>query len=87
MFFVGGLPALLTLFIRARSEGKPASVARLRRATDWSSLPRGRYFQPLEAVPLSGAADGHDEFMSHGTQDMYPTFLQQQRTLPAQHGA
>src|SRR5262245_24710211 len=71
MFFVGGLPALLALFIRARVK---ESEAWHEHRTDWAtyrkSLPRfWRRF--LYLVVLMAMMN----FMSHGTQDMYPTLL------------
>lgn len=77
LFFVGGLPALLTLFIRSKvkeSEAWAATAA----GTDWSSywrsvLSNWRRFVYL--VALMAAMN----FISHGTQDLYPTFLEVQR--------
>jgi SHS family lactate transporter-like MFS transporter len=74
MFFLGGLPALLSLFIRARVK---ESAAWHEHRTDWAtyrkSLPafwkRFAYLVVLMAMM---------NFMSHGTQDMQPTML---RTL------
>src|SRR5207247_5089545 len=77
LFFIGGLPALLTLFIRAKvEEPEPWRQSR----TDWSGYRRAllgnaRLF--LYLVLLMALMN----FISHGTQDMYPTFLQQQRHL------
>ena len=75
MFFIGGLPALLTLFIRAKV--KETQAWRDSR-TDWptygrSVLQHWRLF--LYLVLLMTMMN----FMSHGTQDLYPTFLQRQR--------
>ena len=75
MFFIGGLPALLTLFIRAKV--KETQAWRDSR-TDWrtygrSILQQWRLF--LYLVLLMTMMN----FMSHGTQDLYPTFLQRQR--------
>lgn len=75
MFFLGGLPALLSLFIRARVK---ESDAWREHRTDWPTYrrslvqhwPRFLYLVLLMAMM---------NFMSHGTQDMYPTFLQKQR--------
>jgi SHS family lactate transporter-like MFS transporter len=75
MFFLGGAPALLTLFIRAKVK---ESEAWKEHRTDWTTYrrsiwqhwPRFLYIVLLMAMM---------NFMSHGTQDMYPTFLQQQR--------
>lgn len=77
MFFVGGLPALLTLFIRFKvkeSKAWQAGASHL----DWrtyrkSILRNGKRFGYL--VLLMALVN----FISHGTQDLYPTFLQSQR--------
>jgi SHS family lactate transporter-like MFS transporter len=75
MFFLGGAPALLSLFIRARVK---ESAAWHEHRVDWTTYrksiwkhwPRFLYLVLLMTMMT---------FMSHGTQDMYPTFLQQQR--------
>jgi SHS family lactate transporter-like MFS transporter len=75
LFFLGGLPALLSLFIRAKvKEPKAWHEHRL----DWPTYRRSifqhwRRFLYLVLLMTMMA------FMSHGTQDMYPTFLQRQR--------
>jgi MFS transporter, SHS family, lactate transporter len=71
MFFLGGLPALLSLFIRSRVK-EPAAWHEHR--TDWETYRRSlpqfwRRF--LYLVLLMTMMN----FMSHGTQDMYPTLL------------
>lgn len=75
MFFVGALPALLTLFICAKvKESEAWHQAR----TDWPSYRRaiyGNWKLFLYLVTLMSMMT----FISHGTQDMYPTFLQRQR--------
>ena len=78
MFFLGGLPALLTLFIRAKVKESEAwkSVAAAR--TNW-----GDYFQLVKAnwkrLAYLIVSVAMLTFISHGTQDLYPTFLQRQR--------
>ncbi len=75
LFFIGGLPALLSLFVRAKVR---ETEAWHRSRTDWASyrraiarhLPLFAYLVLLMAVM---------NFISHGTQDLYPTFLQRQR--------
>src|SRR5262249_31713488 len=71
MFFLGGLPALLSLFIRMRVK---ESEAWHEHRTDWAEYRQivfrnGRRF--LYLVLLMTMMN----FMSHGTQDMYPTLL------------
>lgn len=71
MFFIGGLPALLSLFIRAKVK---ESDAWHEHRTDWATYrrsitshwPRFAYLVLLMTMM---------NFMSHGTQDMYPTLL------------
>jgi MFS transporter, SHS family, lactate transporter len=75
LFFVGGLPALLSLFIRAKV--KESEAWRSTR-TDWStywSVVRRNSRRFLYLVLLMTMMN----FMSHGTQDLYPTFLSKQR--------
>ena len=77
MFFIGGLPALLTLFIRSKvkeSKAWEATASHLDWRTYWKSIFRnGKRFGYL--VLLMALVN----FISHGTQDLYPTFLQSQR--------
>jgi SHS family lactate transporter-like MFS transporter len=73
MFLLGGLPALLAVFIRVRV--KESEVWEKTRARDWSHLGRSivsnwKIF--LYIVLLMTFMN----LSSHGTQDMYPTFLQ-----------
>jgi MFS transporter, SHS family, lactate transporter len=83
LFFVGGLPALLTLYIRAkvpespaweRTRPKPAAIWRAIRA----NLGAFAYLVVLMTMM---------SLVSHGTQDMYPTFLQRERGLAPRHVA
>lgn len=72
MFFVGGAPALLAVFIRFFV--RESEVWQRSKAESWSQLGRGLvshwklwiYLTLLMAMM---------NFSSHGTQDMYPTFL------------
>jgi len=75
LFFVGGLPALLSLFIRAKvKESEAWHSTRTDWTTYWAIVRRnGRRF--LYLVLLMTMMN----FMSHGTQDLYPTFLSKQR--------
>ncbi|MFZ0638396.1 MAG: MFS transporter [Candidatus Acidiferrales bacterium] len=77
MFFIGGLPALLTLFIRFKvkeSAAWAATSSRLDWRAYWRSIYRNwRRF--LYLVLLMALMN----FISHGTQDLYPAFLQLQR--------
>jgi SHS family lactate transporter-like MFS transporter len=74
LFFVGGLPALLTLFVRAKVK-EPEAWHRSR--TDWKSYRRaifGNWRRFAYLIVLMAMVN----FISHGTQDMYPTYLQHQ---------
>jgi len=77
MFFLGGAPALLTLYIRAKV---PESEAWERTRPDMKRISRAirdnlKLF--LYLCVLMTAMN----FVSHGTQDMYPTFLEKDRGL------
>jgi SHS family lactate transporter-like MFS transporter len=71
MFFIGGIPALLSLFIRARVK---ESEAWHEHRTDWHTYRTtiGRHWRRFLYLVILMAAMN---FMSHGTQDMYPTLL------------
>lgn len=73
LFFIGGLPALLTIYVR--SQVTESEVWLKTKHADWSSLGRTivshwRLFLYLLLLMTMM------NFVSHGTQDMYPTFLQ-----------
>jgi SHS family lactate transporter-like MFS transporter len=73
MFFIGGLPALLALFVRFRV--KESEVWKKSRHETWSGLGRAimshwKLFLYITFLMMMM------NFVSHGTQDMYPTFLQ-----------
>ena len=75
MFFIGGAPALLSLFVRMKVK---ESEAWREHRKDWlayksSIMPHWRKF--LYVVLLMTMMN----FVSHGTQDLYPTFLLRQR--------
>jgi SHS family lactate transporter-like MFS transporter len=78
LFFIGGLPALLTLFIRFRVKESETWKATARERTDWRGYARAVMAngKRLAYLTLFMAMMG---FTSHGTQDLFPTFLQQQR--------
>ncbi len=76
MFFIGGLPALLALFVRMRV--KESAVWEKTRHATWTALGHAivaewRLFLYLTALMTMMV------FVSHGTQDMYPTFLKLER--------
>ena len=78
MFVVGVLPALLVLFIRRNVEESPAwERMRSRPRQPLGTLVRNHWGLFIYIVLLMTAFN----FFSHGTQDLYPTFLQTQRKL------
>ena len=76
MFFLGGLPALLTLFIR--SKVKETEAWKSHKSKDWKeygNAVKKHWKLFLYLVLLMSMMN----LISHGTQDLYPTFLQQQK--------
>ena len=73
LFFIGGLPALLTLYVRFGV--KESEVWERTRHATWGELGRGivSHWRTFLYLTLLMAMMN---FASHGTQDMYPTFLQ-----------
>jgi SHS family lactate transporter-like MFS transporter len=76
LFFIGGLPALLALFVRARV--RESDVWRETRHHDWSGLGRAIASNWKLFVYLT-ILMAMMNMVSHGTQDMYPTFLERDR--------
>jgi SHS family lactate transporter-like MFS transporter len=76
MFFIGGLPALLSLFVRARV--KESDAWHEHKLADWSSY-RNAVMQNWKLFAYLVLLIAIMAMMSHGTQDMYPTFLKEQR--------
>ena len=75
MFFVGVAPALLVFLIRLRVEESPAHLAGAGRARANPISEIARHWKiALYLIVLMTAFN----FLSHGTQDQYPTFLQKQ---------
>jgi SHS family lactate transporter-like MFS transporter len=73
LFFLGGLPALLALFVRFRV--KESEVWEKSKQESWGHLGasiKGHWKLFLYMTVLMAGMN----FASHGTQDMYPTFLQ-----------
>jgi MFS transporter, SHS family, lactate transporter len=73
LFFIGGLPALLALFVRARV--RESEVWRETRHDNWSGLGRAIAANWKLFVYLT-ILMAMMNMVSHGTQDMYPTFLE-----------
>jgi len=75
LFFIGGVPALLALYVRIHV--KESEVWKKTRHESWGNLGRGiashwKLFIYLTLLMMMM------NFVSHGTQDMYPTFLERQ---------
>lgn len=72
LFFLGGVPALLALFVRFRV--KESEVWQKSKRESWGQLGRAlpRHWKLFLYLVLLMAGMN---FCSHGTQDMYPTFL------------
>ncbi len=76
MFMVGAAPALLVLYIRSNVDESPVFLARAQqvRRPNLASVLKANAGRFAFAVVLMGAFN----FFSHGTQDLYPTFLREQ---------
>jgi SHS family lactate transporter-like MFS transporter len=80
MFMVGVLPALLVLYVRTKVEESPAwleSEHKNKGQQMWSTIAE-RWPLFIYMIVLMTAFN----FFSHGTQDLYPTFLQVQHKFP-----
>ena len=80
LFIVGALPALLVIYIRARVPESPAWSRPESTTNFWSNIVvilKQHWLLFLYLVLLMTAFNA----MSHGTQDMYQTFLGEQRGL------
>ena len=76
MFFIGILPALFVLFIRSKVAESPTFEARRGQPHPGVLPVMAQHWKlVLYLVVLMTAMN----FLSHGTQDLYPTFLQKQR--------
>jgi MFS transporter, SHS family, lactate transporter len=73
MFFLGGLPAMLALFVRFRV--KESEVWEKSKGESWSQLGTALTKQWKLFIYMAVLMTGMN-LASHGTQDMYPTFLQ-----------
>jgi SHS family lactate transporter-like MFS transporter len=78
MFMVGALPGLLVLFIRRNVEESPAWQQRKGRPNGMGATIKGRWKLFVYIIILMTAFNS----FSHGTQDIYPTFLQVQHKFP-----
>jgi MFS transporter, SHS family, lactate transporter len=78
LFFIGGLPALLALFVRFAVQ--ESEVWQKNKAESWSHLGRGLLAHWPIFIYLVALMTMMN-LSSHGTQDLYPTFLQRYRGL------
>ncbi len=82
MFVVGAAPALLVLFIRsAVPESAVWRSAAVTRASSALSDLRQAFANNVALFAYAIGLMTAFNFMSHGTQDLFPTFLQKQRGL------
>ena len=77
MFVAGVLPALLVLYIRIHVKESPVWERRAHRRENPLAAIRDHWQLFLYVILLMTAFN----FLSHGTQDLYPTFLQVQHKL------
>ena len=80
LFFLGGLPALLALFVRFRV--KEWAVWERTKSANWSELFRA-IFANWKLFLYITVFMTTMNLASHGSQDMYPTFLERQWHLPS----
>jgi MFS transporter, SHS family, lactate transporter len=76
LFYIGGLPALLSVFVRYKVK-EPEVWQRSHPAT-WSSLVKTAVIHWKLFLYLTVLMTMMN-FASHGTQDLYPSFLEQER--------
>jgi MFS transporter, SHS family, lactate transporter len=77
MFMVGAIPALLVFYIRRSVPESPSWRPATARASNTWTVLRSHWRLGLYAIVLMTAFN----FFSHGTQDLYPTFLQVQHNM------
>jgi MFS transporter, SHS family, lactate transporter len=78
MFMVGALPGFLVLFIRRNVEESPVWQQRSAQPIGMGATLKGRWKLFIYVIVLMTAFNS----FSHGTQDIYPTFLQVQQKYP-----
>ncbi|HEX3878447.1 MAG TPA: MFS transporter [Bryobacteraceae bacterium] len=76
LFLIGGIPALLAVFVRMRV--KESEVWERHKPASWKEL-RGAIFAQWKLLFYLMIFMMAMNLASHGTQDMYPTFLLRQR--------
>ncbi|HEY4291624.1 MFS transporter [Luteibacter sp.] len=83
LFVVGALPALLVLYIRRKVPESPVWEGRRHHARESLFVSMRGYWKLFIYLMLLMAAFN---MFSHGSQDMYPTFIQTQLKIPAGSG-
>src|ERR1700751_3627572 len=78
MFMVGALPALLVFFIRRNVEESPAWLEHRAQPSTVGEHVKGKWGLFIYVILLMTLFNS----FSHGTQDIYPTFLQVQQKYP-----
>ncbi len=81
MFFIGGLPAVLAIYVR--SHVKESEVWERTKHDQWSHL-FGTIFANWKTFLYIFVMMTMMNFVSHGTQDLYPTFLKDYRGFSVQ---
>jgi SHS family lactate transporter-like MFS transporter len=76
LFIIGGLPSLLAIFVRYKV--KESEAWRRTRSANWRGLGR-TVIQHWKIFLYLTALMTMMNFASHGTQDLYPSFLEQER--------
>jgi MFS transporter, SHS family, lactate transporter len=84
MFFIGGLPALLAIYVRVGV--KESEVWERTKQAKWGNL-FGAIAAHWKLFLYIFAMMTLMNFVSHGTQDMYPTFLKDYRGFTAQQAS
>jgi len=77
MFMIGILPALVVLHIRRSVDESPSFEKEAAQTTNLMKEIKKNWGLFLWAIAMMASFN----FFSHGTQDLYPTFLQQQRGM------
>jgi MFS transporter, SHS family, lactate transporter len=78
MFMVGVLPALLVFYVRTKVEESPAWLQREHKGQQIFETISQRWPLFVYMIALMTVLN----FFSHGSEDLYPTFLQVQRKFP-----
>ncbi|HMA25704.1 MAG TPA: MFS transporter [Gemmatimonadaceae bacterium] len=86
MFFIGGIPALLALYVRMNVTESEVWERTRHTHKDWSAYARG-VLSHWKLFLYLFVFMAMMNFISHGTQDMYPTFLKRDWSFTPQRVA